>query len=379
MQCCKEGRDVQQQHGSACVFHRHEVLNKSEYICACEKLTDVLHTLELSEKHLTNTITGTASGAATEVETGAASSIAVVESAAQLAVHGAISMTASYADYTARTRCHTVENLTIEQCVSFWKRSIIFAADLILSATNNATRRSAVVAGVFLIRSGYSEFTVGIITQCATRDHRLQSILSQFCDNHMLRRVHAELPICAVHRTTTMRLWWEPRTERVTPHRIMPPMKVILEQHHHKQQCNGVPCSGYGAVNVFLSRPMTSRLCGKTKKMLSCTNPDAFEKTPSLGVDKLQGKGLKDDADAAILTSDFLNDAAYTSAVQKREKPKLDRRQNIVILHFDDLSVVEEGEHLIGVEVEALPSYRAFLPALYGHLAPFLVVSREDA
>ncbi|ORC88248.1 uncharacterized protein TM35_000171200 [Trypanosoma theileri] len=377
MQWCKEGREVQQKHVSACVFHRHEELNKSEYLCTCEKLTDVLHILELPEKHnITDTLTRTAeTGAAGRATT---SSMTVVESAAQLSVHGAISMTASYADYTSRTRCHTVENLTIEQCISFWKRSVIFAAEFILSATNNAMRRSAVVVGVFMIRSDYSEFTVGIITQCATRDNRLQPILSQFCDHHMLTRVHAELPLCAAHRTTTMRLWWEPRTERVTPHRIMPPMKVILEQHQ-KLQCNGIPCCGYGAVNVFLCRPMTSRLCGTTKKTLQSTNPDAFEKILLSTVDKGQGKGLKDDADAAILNSDFLKDAAYSSAVQKRQKLKLDRRQNIVILHFDDLSVVEEGEHLIGVEVEALPSYRAFLPALYGHLAPFLVVAREDA
>ncbi|CCW67698.1 unnamed protein product [Phytomonas sp. Hart1] len=45
---------------------------------------------------------------------------------------------------------------------------------------------------------------------------------------------------------------------------------------------------------------------------------------------------------------------------------------------FDDLRVDTIGEHLIGVEVDVENSYKPFIPALYGHVGPFLVVSEPN-
>ncbi|RNF01778.1 hypothetical protein TraAM80_06777 [Trypanosoma rangeli] len=342
----------------SCVFCRHEVPDKSEYMCACTELTEIRHVLGLQEKQ---TITSNAAASVPSIHP------------ASLALRESVSMTLSHADYTSLTRCHTVERLTKDQVTLFWEHAAMFAAEHILNAASGSLRRGTPVMGVFITRNAPADFTVGLITQGTLRDQRLQDALAQFSSPHALARVHAELPLCAAHRAATLRLWWEPRAERVTPHRVMPPMKVILEQqqeHQYQQQgqLDETHLCGYVAVNVFLCRPAASQLCGSTRKLLNDAVAATFEKTTTHAADKISSRRKKK---AAAFVVDDPHGAA-----RSREQEQWRRT---VVLHFDDLFVLEEGEHLIGVEVERLPSYKAFVPALYGHLAPFLVVAHEDA
>ncbi|ESL11395.1 hypothetical protein TRSC58_00855 [Trypanosoma rangeli SC58] len=336
----------------SCFFYRHEVPDKSEYMCACAELTEIRNLLGLQEKQ---TIAFTAAASMPNIHP------------AGLALRESVSMTLSHADYTSLTRCHTVEGLTKDQVILFWEHAAMFAAEHILNAASGSLRRGTPVIGVFITRNAPADFAVGLITQGTLRDQRLQDALTQFSRPHTLTKVHAELPLCAAHRAATLRLWWEPRAERVTPHRVMPPMKVILEQQQQGQLDETHLC-GYVAVNVFLCRPAASQLCGSTRKLLSDAVAATFEKTTTHAADRIPDRRKKK---AAAFVVDDPCDAA-----RSREQGQVRRT---VILHFDDLFVLEEGEHLIGVEVERLPSYKAFVPALYGHLAPFLVVAHEDA
>lgn len=335
-----------------CVFHRHEAPDKSEHLFECARLGDVLGVLGLREEE--------------EAQGAAAAKTFVCPSAAALAPRESVSMTASHAQYTPLTRCHTVEEMTEEDAASFWRRAASFVAGQILEVTSGTLRRRTPVVGVFLMRAGAAEFTVGLITQGTARDPRLRTALSQFCGAHTLTKTYAELPLCAAHRAATLRLWWEPRTERVTPCRVMPPMKVILEEPHDPQP-DGTQFGGYAAVNVFLSRPAASRLCGSTRRLLDGVGERiAPAATPNI----VQKQNNKKSKGAAFSAHD-----AHGTVGSKAQG----RQPRTFVFRFDDLSVVEEGEHLIGVEVETLPSYKPFVPTLYGHLAPFLVVGREDA
>ncbi|KEG14317.1 hypothetical protein DQ04_00521020 [Trypanosoma grayi] len=357
---------MKQQKGLACVFHRHEVPDSSEYICACECVSDVCGALGLPAEEAANGAASSASPAA--------------RSAAALALHEAVSMTASHAEYTPHTRCHTVEGLTEAQATPFWHRSVLLVAKWIFATVCGSLRRGASVVGVYLTRSGEAEFTVGLITQGTARDERLQDALLRFRGTHTLAKMHAELPLCAAHRAVALRLWWEPRTERVTPHHIMPPVKVILDEgkKRRKQQHNGPQLNGYAAVNVFLCRPVASRLRGTTRKPLSCAGGNVAMRVTTTAKEKRCDKQPKVSA-ASVVAATTMAAAADPSRIIEHSNDPQERLQNAVVLYFDDLSVVEEGEHLVGVEVEAMPSYRAFVPALYGHLSPFLVVSRGDA
>lgn len=342
---------MHQQRVPRCVFHRHEVPDKSEFLCECAELNDILYLLGLQKVKEKNDL--------------ATQSLAVCPVATELVPRESLSMTASHAEYTSLTRCHTVEGLTGEQVTQFWQHAVVLAAKQIMNTVSGSLRRGGTpVVGVFLMRSGAAEFTVGLITQGTPRDVRLQDALLQFCDKYTLTKTYAELPLCAAHRAKALRLWWEPRTERVTPRRVMPPIKVILEEPLQPKQ-NITPFCGYAAVNVFLCRPAASRLCGSTRRLLGAAGCGATDKVELRVTEKQDVRGAA-----------FAEDDAQGASSSANVKGK---QQRIVVFYFDDLYVVEEGEHLIGVQVETLPSYRAFIPALYGHLAPFLVVGREDA
>ncbi|RNF27300.1 uncharacterized protein Tco025E_00492 [Trypanosoma conorhini] len=332
----------------SCVFHRHEVPDTSEYMCAFAELAEVRQALGLQEK-----------------PTAAVPGI----HPASLALRESVSMILSHADYTSLTRCHTVEGLTEERAVAFWEHATMFAAEHILNSASASLRRGTPVMGVFITRNAPADFAVGLITQGTLRDQRLQDALARFSAPHTLAKVHAELPLCAAHRAATLRLWWEPRAERVTPNRVMPPMKVIIEQQLRLDEAQ---LSGYAAVSVFLCRPAAAQLCGSTRKLLIDAAAVAPEKTAAPAADRKREKRKKRSAAFAL-------DDPHGAARCREQEQEQQRRRRTVVLHFDDLSVLEEGEHLIGVEVERLPSYKAFVPALYGHLAPFLVVAHEDA
>ncbi|EKF33316.1 hypothetical protein MOQ_002822 [Trypanosoma cruzi marinkellei] len=337
----------------SCVFHRHEVMEKSEYMCVCAQLTE-LYDLFCQQ--------------AKQVDAFASADSKPNVYSTSLALHESISMTASDADYDSLTRCHIIETLTEDQVTFFWEHAVMFAAEHILSSSPVSLRRGKVVRGVFITRNAVADFSVGLITQGTWRDQRLQAAVSQFSGPHTLNKVYVELPLCAAYRAAKVRLWWEPRVERVTPHRVMPPVKVILDQQQQQEQVDKTKLCGYAAVNVFLCRPAASRLCGTTRKLLNGADGGTAGKAEVPAAEKRRWD-IKSKA-AAFSIDDS------QGAARCREQASWWRS---VVLHFDDLFVLEEGEHLVGVEVERLPSYKAFIPALYGHLAPFLVVDHENA
>ncbi|ESS65041.1 hypothetical protein TCDM_06671 [Trypanosoma cruzi Dm28c] len=343
---------VMRQSFPSCVFHRHEVMEKSEYMCKCTQLTEVYDLFCQQAKQL--------------------DAFAFADSRpnvnpTSLALHESISMTASHADYDSLTRCHILETLTEDQVAFFWEHAVMFAAEHILNSFPVSSRRGKAVMGVFITRNAVAEFSVGLITQGTWRDQRLQEAVSQFSGPHTLNKVYAELPLCAAYRKAKVRLWWESRAERVTPYRVMPPVKVILEQQQQEHVDKTQLC-GYAAVNVFLCRPAASTLCGTTRKLLNGADGGVAGKAVIPAAEKRNGE-------INFKAAAFSFDDSHGAARCREQAPW--RRS--VVLHFDDLFVLEEGEHLVGVEVERLPSYKAFIPALYGHLAPFLVVTHENA
>nr|CCC96038.1 unnamed protein product [Trypanosoma congolense IL3000] len=330
--------------GIACVFYRHKTLEQSECICVSQQITDTLHIVSSCTTKVTATFPSNTSTAR--------SKSLLLPPLASLEESESLSMMVSYAKYTARTRCHFAYGLSHEKAEDFWRKLAARTAENIFGSKLSAPRLKDLVMGVYITRSGSDSFTVGLVTQGTTRDPRVKKALSLLVGDQMSMSLDAELPICAAHRAMTVRLWWQPRTDRVTPRSVMPTIRVTLEKeqavtHGEEKQL----MAGYDSVNVFLCRPVASKFLGTTRKLLD--------------------NGEYHCADVDAEWQDKHEWAA-------RAKGRRSGRKVVVILYFSNLAVVEVGEHLVGVEVEASPSYTAFVPSQYAHLPPFLVVAQND-
>ncbi|CBH18609.1 hypothetical protein, conserved [Trypanosoma brucei gambiense DAL972] len=329
----------------ACVFYRHETLGQSEPIKVCEKISDVFHTVE---HHVGK------GAAAVPTSNADDDNMSVLHRhLSALAHQESLSMMASYAGYTVQTRSHIAEDLSEKSAELLWKHAAHRAAASIFGTDRCTPRRRALVMGVYITRTSANYFTVGIVTQGDTRDARIRKAITTLSGTHKLTRLDSELQICAAHRSMSIRLWWEPRSDRVTPRSVMPPIRVILEREQQELSKTCVTyMTGYGAVNIFLCRPVASKLLGTTRKLLNTGECHPTE-------------------DAAA----WFDGRRFPSCAKETQQ----RRRLTVVLHFNDLHPVEVGEHLVGVEVEPLPPFRPFVPSQYAHLPPFLVVGRSGA
>ncbi|KAH8605060.1 hypothetical protein ERJ75_001642500 [Trypanosoma vivax] len=342
----------------------------SECVCCCQALSDVRCVVDhqcvehesaaaVSDE---NVVSAVSIAQADEL-------LAVLPQLSCLNVGESISMMASYAVYTLHTRCHTIRCDTGQQAAGAWVRGTTLAAELLLNSHYGSLRRRGVVMGAFVTRHTPAVFTVGLVTHGSARDLRLEASIEAFRGPHSLAQSNAELPLCATRRSATVRLWWEPRAERVTPRQVMAPMRVIVEQ-----DCESLEQShifGYEAVSVFLCRPAASVLLGTTRKSLSgAWSSFTYKSTPPLHSRSLCRQ--------KSLTAGGQFTSIETNCASGKLSDKV-RAKLSAVLRFDDLSPTEVGEHLVGVELEAHPAYRPFVSSQYAHMPPFLVVTSGTA